>query len=75
MAKYNVWFTVNGVPYFTTGTSSYPTIQELRDGTYSEKVAFDSAMMFVSGYMDVMRINGKVDVNSICFTMEQDNDE
>ena len=73
MVRYNVWFSINGVQYFTVGTGTYPTLQELADGSYNERLAQDAARMFVSGYMDVMKMTGKVDSGSLSFTMEPDN--
>ncbi len=74
MVKYNVWFTINGEAHYSMGTSTSPTLQELNKGTYGERIALDNAMMFISGYMDVMRIDGRVDRNSIRYTMEPDKD-
>ena len=70
MIRYIVSFEIDGNQHHTIGFSSYPTPQQINEKSYSERVALDNAMIFVSGYMEVNRLNGKVNPNSVKYKLE-----
>lgn len=71
MAHYNVSFKLNGETHYTSGDSTYPTKKDYIAGNYSNSTVHNNAMMFVYGYMDVMKLKGTVNPHTvaiqICF--------
>lgn len=57
MAFYKVTFTIDGTRHFTTGTSSYPTIEQIRNNDWLHDVAMTNAGMFIAGYKEVKGID------------------
>lgn len=65
MAHYNISFKLNGETHYTSGDSTYPTKKDYVAGDYYESTVLKNAMMFVSGYMDVMKLEGPVNPHTV----------
>lgn len=65
MAYYRVSFLLNGERHYTGGDASYPTQKDYESGDYAESSVLDCAMMFVSGYMDIMKLEGRVNPHTV----------
>lgn len=65
MAHYNVSFKLNGETHYTSGDSTYPTKKDYVTGDYSESTVLKNAMMFVSVYMDIMKLEGRVNPHTV----------
>lgn len=69
MAYYKVSFLLNGERYHTGGDASYPTQKDYESGDYAESSVLDCAMMFVSGYMDAMKLEGSVNPRTVTISI------
>ncbi|MFR2609754.1 hypothetical protein [Alistipes putredinis] len=65
MAHYDVSFKLNGEMHHTCGDSTYPTKKNYEVKDYYESTVLENAMMFISGYMKAMRLDGRVDPRTV----------
>lgn len=72
MAFYKVTFTIDGERHSTTGTSSYPSNQQLKDKDWLPDAAMQNVGMFISGYKEAKGIDQCKKVNDIYYEIHED---